>query len=71
MRKYAVIDAQGVVRNIILWDGAAEWRPGEGWGLIELDGTIPCNIGWTFEAGVFVEPPVEQTTSEGGAGAGT
>ena len=30
MARYAVIDAENIVQNLIEWDGVAEWSPPDG-----------------------------------------
>ena len=30
MARYAVIDAENIVQNVIEWDGVAEWSPPDG-----------------------------------------
>lgn len=36
IKRYAVIEA-GVVTNVVLWDGVAEWTPPEGAALVQSD----------------------------------
>lgn len=56
MKKHAVINDQGIVENIVLWDGVAEWHPPQGCVLILVD-DIECGIGWAHENGEFRRPP--------------
>ena len=49
---YAVIE-DGVVTNIVLWDGKSVWEPEAG---IAVPINGPCGIGWGYEAGVFISP---------------
>lgn len=56
MKRHAVIDSEGNVVNVVLWDGASMWRPPEGHTLVEVEET-PCGPGWTYADGVFTEPP--------------
>ena len=53
MGEYAVV-RDGVVENIIVWDGETEWSPPEGCEVIATpDG---CAIGWLVENGVPQRP---------------
>lgn len=53
---YAAIK-DGIVINVIVWDASSEYDPGEGVGLVCIDG-IEAGIGWSYANGVFT-PPVE------------
>lgn len=33
---WAVIDPNGVVDNLVLWDGVSEWTPGPGYSLVDV-----------------------------------
>jgi hypothetical protein len=53
MDGYAVV-RDGVVENIVVWDGEAEWSPPEGCEVVAApDG---CGIGWQVENGVPQRP---------------
>ena len=41
MKRYVVIDFTGLATNIILWDGAASYDPGEGCSLVLEADYIP------------------------------
>jgi len=76
MYKYALVKTQevvdettkdvstiNVVDNIILWDGEATWTPPQNTQLINVEET-QCEIGWTYENGLFTAPVVvEQPTT--------
>ena len=53
---YAVIDPNGNVVNMVVWDGESEWYPPEGMIVIE-SGDSGCAIGWTYKGGIFTPPP--------------
>ncbi|EKM5742890.1 tail fiber assembly protein [Enterobacter kobei] len=58
--RYAVVDGNGNIINVILWDGANDYRPRAGTVLVPDDGT--ADIGGRFIDGVFIpapEPPVD------------
>jgi len=56
---YAVVDGNGVVVNVVLWDGISQWGPPAGHIAVPLK---EGGIGWSYTKGKFVpppEPPVE------------
>jgi hypothetical protein len=69
MKRYAIIDSNGLVDNIILWDEAAQWSPPEGMTMVKVE-DILCSIGWKYENEVFTDPtpptetPVTDTPAE-------
>lgn len=58
MYRYAVVNAEAIVENIVVWDGASAWSPPEGRSLVKVDNLV-CNIGWKHENGTFTDltPP--------------
>lgn len=58
---YAIIE-NGVVVNIVVWDGNTEtWQPPEGATAVTItDGTGPAYIGFPFAGGKFEAPPPPQ-----------
>lgn len=61
MANYAVIE-NGVVVNVIVWDGVAALGDGDQMIIETVDG---CGIGWTYAGGEFIPPPVaDQSTAE-------
>lgn len=71
MARFAVIDAEGIVKNVIIWDEVSQWAPPDGHALIKAE-EIACGIGWKYENGVFtipapsVEPTPEPTPAPTG-----
>lgn len=61
MKKWAVIE-QGMIINIILWNGVDSWEPEIGQHIVELPNSSgedqQPGIGWFFSEGVFT-PPIE------------
>jgi hypothetical protein len=55
MKRYAVIDGNGVVNNIVLWDEASAWQPPEGHSMVKAE-EIVCDIGWVYTGEIFQEP---------------
>jgi hypothetical protein len=56
---WAVIDSDGIVVNIIVWDGAEEWMPPEGMTVIKC-GDKPFSIGGSCKNGIFTPPALSQ-----------
>lgn len=54
MANYAVIE-NGMVVNVIVWDGVAGLGDGDQMIIETVDG---CCIGWTYAGGEFIPPPV-------------
>jgi hypothetical protein len=52
---HALVDENGVIQNIIAYDGKAEYTPPDGLQLIEVDANV--QIGAKQVDGVFVNPP--------------
>ncbi|WP_161139673.1 hypothetical protein [Propylenella binzhouense] len=52
VKRYAIVEG-GIVINVALWDGEAEWTPDAG-------EAIPCpagtGIGWTWDGEAFAPP---------------
>ena len=69
MKRYAIINSNGLVDNIILWDEATQWSPPEGMTMVKVE-DIVCSIGWKYENEVFTDPnpptetPVTDTPAE-------
>ncbi|HEY7822965.1 MAG TPA: hypothetical protein VIG24_09040 [Acidimicrobiia bacterium] len=66
---YGVVDGDGLVVNVVVWDGVSDYEPGEGLTLVPLpytedeDGTrhYTGGIGWDYVDGEFVDNrPVEE-----------
>jgi len=59
MSTYALIE-DGIVLNVILWDGKDGWVPPEGTSAVELTADSPVGIGWTHENDTFSAPVTTQ-----------
>ncbi|HXU01939.1 MAG TPA: hypothetical protein VN903_13295 [Polyangia bacterium] len=58
MAVYAVIDANGVVINVIVWDGVAEVANPDDLLTVLIDGLDPIpGIDWTYDGATFTPPP--------------
>ena len=63
MNKYALINNQNIVDNIVLWDGGDSWQPPENMTCINVE-SIDCSIGWVYDGSVFSEPEVIEVIPE-------
>lgn len=63
MNKYALINNQNIVDNIVLWDGSDSWQPPQTMICINVE-NIECSIGWTYDGSVFTAPEVVEVTPE-------
>ena len=63
MNKYALINNQNIVENIVLWDGGNSWQPPENMTCINVE-NIECSIGWVYDGSVFSKPEVIEVTPE-------
>lgn len=48
MGRYAVVDGDGLVTNVVEWDGETEYDPGEGLELVEVEEDAIANPGVTI-----------------------
>lgn len=67
--KYALVDVDGLVVNVVLWDGVSEFDAGAGMSLVSLpfematddDGVeyrqYLAGPGWTFDGTDWIAPP--------------
>lgn len=60
MSLYAVVE-NGVVTNVVVWDGEGEWSPASG-EAIKTDS--PVAIGWNYSNGVFSNPNAPQSPTK-------
>ena len=51
--RHAIIE-NGVVVNVIEWDGQSEWSPPDGTQAVQSDA---AQIGWPYRDGQFISPP--------------
>ena len=63
MYKYALINKQNIVENVISWDGESNWTPPEDMTCLNVE-NIDCGIGWTFDGSTFSEPKIVVVTPE-------
>jgi hypothetical protein len=53
---YAIIE-NGIVSNIVVWDGQAPWNPPVGANAVQIPDGAYIGIGSTYANGVFSAPP--------------
>lgn len=65
MPRYAIVNSDSIVENIIVWDGASPWSPPENKILVSVEEKV-CNIGWKHDNGDFFDlnPPEEIKPSQ-------
>ena len=57
MYKYALINNQNIVENIVLWDGSDSWQPPENMTCINVE-NIECDLSWVYDGSAFTAPEV-------------
>jgi hypothetical protein len=55
MNKYALINNQNIVDNIVLWDGGDSWQPPQTMTCINVE-NIECDLGWVYDGSAFTAP---------------
>jgi hypothetical protein len=58
IKPWAVLDADGLVINVVLWDGETEWNAGAQ--VIELVGHAGVGIGWKWNGTTFNDERTEE-----------
>lgn len=60
---YAVVNSDGLIINVVVWDGVTEWAPPEGAQAVRCGDNL-CGIGGTYKDGVFAAPPEPEVPKE-------
>lgn len=60
---YAIVESNGLISNIVIWDGVTEWAPPDGTQAIACGDNI-CGIGGNYKDGVFTPPPAPEVPKE-------
>jgi len=55
--KYALVDADGLVVNAIVWDGQTEYTPADGLTLVKVPDGVGAGPGWTYDGINWIAPP--------------
>lgn len=45
MGRFAVVDDDGLIVNVVVWDGVSDWSPGDGVRPVEVPDGKPADIG--------------------------
>lgn len=61
IKRYAVLDGNGIIQNIAAWDGVTPWPAPEGCTVQECAVDIPYFIG--LKPGEVPPPPPDDTTA--------
>ena len=59
--KWAIVEQNNIVSNVVVWDGSSSWTPPKNTTMIELQEMENCRIGSTYSAGQnprFINPPL-------------
>lgn len=66
VQKWAIIDTDGNVTNIVLWnkEEQKDWRPDETSTVVAVSRNSDCQIGGTYKDGVFMQAPQQQLTED-------
>ena len=57
--RYALINADGLVVNAIVWDGQTEYTAPDGLTLIKVPDGVGAGPGWTYNGTDWIAPPPE------------
>lgn len=55
--RYALVNAEGLVENAIVYDGEANYTPPDGLTLVEIPDGIGGGPGWTYDGTTWTAPP--------------
>jgi len=61
MYKYALINKQNIVKNVIVWDGETNWTPPEDMTCLNVE-NIECGINWIYDGYSFTAPQIVVVT---------
>lgn len=53
----------GVIENVVLWDGATPWAPPKGAELYPVEDGVVVSVGWKWDGGP-VRPPQPEPAAE-------
>ena len=57
--RYALINADGLVVNAIVWDGQTEYNAADGLTVVAVPDGVGAGPGWTYDGTNWVAPPPE------------
>lgn len=50
MGRYAVVDQNNIVQNVVTWDGLTQWAPPPGMTAVAVADGVAVDVGYTFTA---------------------
>jgi len=57
--RYALVNADGLVVNAIVWDGQTDYTPAEGLTVVAIHDGVRAGPGWTYDGTNWIAPPPE------------
>jgi len=58
--KYALINADGLVVNAIVWDGQTDYTAPDGLAVVAIPDGVGAGPGWTYDGANWIAPPPEE-----------
>jgi len=55
--RYALINADGLVVNAIVWDGQTEYSAADGLTVVAVPDGVGAGPGWTYDGSDWIAPP--------------
>jgi len=55
--RYALINADGLVVNAIVWDGQTEYNAADGLTVVAVPDGVGAGPGWTYDGSDWIAPP--------------
>jgi len=55
--RYLVLDAEGLVVNVVIWDGVSRFRWRDRTPMLESDAPVGVRMGWKHVDGEWIAPP--------------
>jgi len=57
--RWALVDADGLVVNAIVWDGQTDYTPADGLTVVAIPDGVGVGPGWTYTGSEWIAPPPE------------
>ena len=57
--RWALVDADGLVVNAIVWDGETDYTPADGLTVVAIPDGVGGGPGWTYDGSEWIAPPPE------------
>ncbi len=62
--RYLIINEQGYVENIVIWDGVSPYNPKNKTLLLQSEAPVGVTFGWQKLDGEWIAPPVVEETEQ-------